>query len=279
MDVTVLHLHALPLNHLEDEFGRRVQEELGKQGVAFVGEVTTEGMVTGAEQRVTHVVTSAGSFEADLVIVAIGVEPCCELARGAGIRLGSYGGIRTTTTQQTNVDDVFAAGDCCEVRNIVNNRFMYVPLATVASRAGRVAGANAAGSRSLFPGVIRAMVLRVFGLEVAHVGLSAAEAAASGFDPVAETTTAWSKAPGMPGCGRIMIRLIADRRSGRLLGANIMGEQGAALRAQTLALAIQQRISPDDLQRTDLPYAPPFAPLWDPLLVAAGAASRKLRSG
>jgi NADPH-dependent 2,4-dienoyl-CoA reductase/sulfur reductase-like enzyme len=278
IDVTVLHNSSLPMKALERETRERVREELEKNGVRFVGMAQVAGFVRGREGKVTHVVTAEGSFEAAIVVVAIGVEPNSDLARGAGIRTGVSGGILADQRQQTSVDNIYAAGDCCEVKNLVLGRQAYIPLATIASKAGWTAGENAAGGNALFRGAIRAIAVRVFGLEVAQVGASEDDAREAGFDAVCETITGWSRVAVMPGSERVTVRLIADRKSQRLLGANVSGREGAVLRANTLAVAIQQKVTISEMQQWDLAYSPPFTPLWDPLLVAANAMQRKLRT-
>jgi NADPH-dependent 2,4-dienoyl-CoA reductase/sulfur reductase-like enzyme len=276
MDVTLVHNDSLPMKWLERSTRERVREELERHGVSFVGQAITEGFVTGKDQRVTHVVTNQGSFAADLVIVAIGVQPDTRLARNAGLRLGTLGGILTDQRQQTSADNIFAAGDCCEVKSIATGKQVYLPLATIASKAGWTAGTNAAGGNAAFRGGIRSIAVKIFGLEVANVGAGAEEARAAGLDPVTESITAWSRVSFMPGAERLTITAIADRSSRRLLGANVWGPGGAVLRANTLAVAIQQRITVDEMQQWDLAYAPPFTPLWDPVLVVANALRKKL---
>lgn len=276
LEVTVIHKHKLPMSRLEQETREVILNELRSHGVQFCGPATPEGFLVDDAQRVTHVLSTAGSFPADLVITAVGVCPETALAQDAGIRLGVHGGIVTDRHQQTSQDNIFAAGDCCEVRNLVDNSLMYIPLATIASKAGWVAGENAAGGHATFTGAIRAIAVKVFGLEIAHVGLSGEEARKSGFDVITETITAWSRVATMPGSRKVTIKTIADRKSKRLLGADVFGEDGAVLRANTLAVGIQHRITIDAMQQWDLAYAPPFTPLWDPILVAANATAKKL---
>ena len=277
LEVTILHRHSLPMAGLERGTREEVRERLEKHGVTFVAHAKTEGFVLGKNQTVTHVVTSNGSFEADLVIVSMGVVPNSEIAKNAGVSVGKRGGILTDQRQQTNLDHIYAAGDCCEVKNLVTNTWMYIPLATTASRAGWVAGENAAGGKAIFRGVVRAIAVRVFDLEVAQVGISADEAKGADLDPVLETITAWSRVGIMLGSKKVTITTITDRKSKRLLGANLFGEEGAVLRANTLAVAIQQKMTINEVQQLDLAYSPPFTPLWDPILVAANATARKIR--
>lgn len=277
LDVTLLHRHRLPMAGLEQDTRERVLDELVRNGVHFVTNASVEALVQDKDTRVRHVITNRGSFEADIVILSLGVEPNVRLSQSARIRLGEKGGIITDELQQTNVDSIFAAGDCCEVKNLVSGKRMYLPLATVASRAAWVAGENAAGGRSAFKGAIRAIAVKVFGLEIAQVGLSSEEAREAGFQTVTESITAFGKVAIMPGAEKVTVRLIVDRRSGRLLGANLSGGSGTVLRANTLVAAIQHKLTIEDVARLDLIYAPPFAPLWDPILVAANQAKKKIR--
>jgi NADPH-dependent 2,4-dienoyl-CoA reductase/sulfur reductase-like enzyme len=276
LDVTLLHRGRLPMAGLELETRERILGELERNGVHFVTNVAVEALLQDKETRVRHIHTNRGSFESDIVILCLGVAPNVRLAQGARIAVGEHLGIMTDEMQQTNVDSIYAAGDCCEVRNIVSGKRMYLPLATVASRAAWVAGENAAGGRASFKGAIRAIAVKVFSLEVAQVGLSTEEAVAAGFDAVSESITAFGKVALMPGSGKVTVRLILDRRSGRLLGANLYGAEGSVLRANTIGTAIQHKLTVDDLASLDLIYAPPFAPLWDPILVAANQAKKKI---
>ena len=276
LDVIVTHKDTLPMSAMEPETGERILNELTKNGVQFVPEAKIEGFQIGKDNRVKFVFTDKGAFEADIVITAIGVAPNVELARSARVRLGKFGGIITDERQQTNVDSIYAAGDCCEVRNIVSGKNMFVPLATIASRAGWVAGENAAGGRAIYKGAIRALGIKIFDLRLGTVGLNSKEAKAAGFTLVKETITANSRIPFMPGNSKIMVTLVIDQRSKRLLGANVSGCEGAVMRANTLGAAIQSKMTIDDISRLDLIYAPPFAPLWDPILVAANQAKKKM---
>ncbi len=276
LEVAIVHNSSLPMNGLERETRERVREELEAHEVQYTGPAATEGFVVDSSLRATHVVTNRGTFEIDIVIIAVGVIPNSEVARNASIRVGTSGGILTDQRQQTNFDDIYAAGDCCEVKNLINNKSMFIPLATIASKQGWVAGENAAGGKAVFRGAIRAIAVRVFSLEVARIGLSVEESVSSGFDVVTETVTAPSKVTMMPGSQKVSITTIADRRSKRLLGVNMWGKEGVVLRANTFAVAIQHRITVDEMRQWDLAYSPPFTPLWDPVLVAANALGKKL---
>jgi NADPH-dependent 2,4-dienoyl-CoA reductase/sulfur reductase-like enzyme len=233
-------------------------------------------LVAGTDGCVGAVLTGHESLPAEIVVVVIGVEPRTELARKARISLGPQGGILTDRFTRTSLDSVYAAGDCCEVRNLVTNGWLYAPLATTASRMGWVAGENAAGGRAVFEGAVHAAAVRVFDLELSRVGLSLEESRASGIAAVEETIVARSRVAMMPGSSPLTVTLLADQNDGRLLGGCLFGREGAVLRGNTLAAAIQHRFTVEQLRRLDFAYAPPFSPLWDPLLVAANALARRL---
>jgi NADPH-dependent 2,4-dienoyl-CoA reductase/sulfur reductase-like enzyme len=279
IETTLLHRSELPMAGLEPETRQAVADQLIGNGVRFVPNVTIGGLVSAQSRspeprRVTRIVTNKGTYDCDLVILSIGVEPNCELAKEAGISLGVTGAIRVDEKQQTRADNVYAAGDCCEVKNLVNNRPMYIPLATIASKAAWVAGENAAGGRAVFKGAIRAIAVKVFDLEVAQVGLSVLEAQDSGFHATTESIRSHSRVAYMPASKDVNVKLILDKRSKRVLGANLFGGEGIALRANTLAVAIQHKLTVDEVSQLDLVYAPTYSPLWDPILVAANVSKR-----
>lgn len=272
--VTVLHLDDYPMTGLEQETREAVLAELTRHKVEFKPRQKASEFKIGPDGCVKTVLTESGSFDADIVILSVGVEPNTSLASQTGIRLGRYIGILTDERQVTNIDSIFAAGDCCEVKNVINNKFMYIPLATYASRQGRVAGDNAAGGVSTFKGVIRSIGVKVFDLEVAQVGLSLDESRESGIDAEKAHIVADSKVKSYPGNTSVQIVAIIDKRRKRIVGANVYGGPGAVLRANLLGLAIQQKMCIDDISHLDLVYSPPFSPLWDPVLVLANQLKR-----
>ena len=275
MGVTLLHRYDLPLPGFERGAREKARETLEAHGVEFVPEAEASHFDLRAPERVARVIASQGSYAAEVVLLSLGVSPNAELAESCGIRLGRHGGILVDQRQETSRDNIFAAGDCCEVKNLVTNRWIYAPLATIASRAGRTAGENAAGGRARFRGALRAVALRLFDMEFMRAGLCSAEAKDAGFRVVTEKVTTGSRVAAMPGGSDITVELIAEESTRRLLGANVYGGEGAVLRGNTLAVAIQHQMRIDDLQDWDLAYSPPFAPLWDPILIAANAARRR----
>jgi NADPH-dependent 2,4-dienoyl-CoA reductase/sulfur reductase-like enzyme len=223
--------------------------------------------------HVTAVGTESGSFEADLVVIGLGVRPNSGLARDAGIPVGPSGGITVDERMHTQVDGVWAAGDCVESRHRVSGRQMVVALGTHANKQGRVAGTNLGGTAAAFGGVLGTAITRVGRTEVARTGLSEREAAEAGFDAVGIATDAKTLAGYLPEADGIRVKIVAERGTGRLLGAQIVGGPGSGKRIDILATALWNEMTVDELGRMDLAYAPPFSPVWDPVLLAAGKAA------
>ena len=207
-------------------------------------------------------------FPADIVVFAAGFKPNVELATEAGIEIGRTGAIRTDDHMETNLRGVYAAGDCAEVGHVVTGRPTWIPLGTTANKTGRVAGANAAGGRERFPGIVGTSIVRVFDWAFATTGLTAALGRAEGFSPVAVQIEAKSK-PGYFGGVKTSVELVADRATQKLLGGSVIGEDGAAGRINVVATALQSGMRVDQFEQLDLAYSPPYSTVWDPLLIAA----------
>lgn len=215
-------------------------------------------------ERITRIEPALG----DLVVLACGFRPNVELAAEAGIELGLTGAIKVSERMETNLGGVFAAGDCAEGQHLVSGKPVYRPLGTTANKMGRVAGANAAGRRERFPGVVGTTIARVCGLGVAVTGLSECQARADGFDAVSARVEALEKPRYFFGTPTT-VELVAERRGGRLIGGAVLGETAAAGRINVIAAAVTARMRLDDFEQLDLAYAPPYATVWDPLLIAA----------
>lgn len=222
-------------------------------------------------------VNNPSDLQADVVISAGGLRPNTELAAAAGIETGRTGAIRVTERMETNLSRVYAAGDCAETVHLVTGRPIWLPLGTTANKMGRIAGANAAGARERFPGIAGTSIVSICGWAVAVTGLSAAEAKAHGFDAAAVTIQSRDRAAYMRS-RPMTVELVGDRRSGRLLGATITGEREVAGRINVVATALAARMTIESLEQLDLAYAPPFSPVWDPLLIAAQQLRKELSS-
>lgn len=267
MKVSLMERSGLFLKGQLDTFQEAITNELTKAGVDlyFNCEVTA----LAGEQRVSQVVTNNQTIAADMVVLATGVAPMTTLASDAGIRLGASGAIAVKETQQTNIPNVYAAGDCCEVHHIVSDRPVYFPLGTTANKQGRIAGINAAGGRAIFKGIAGTSVLKAFNLEIARTGLTVAEAHSAGFAARVLESRSVSRAGYYPGAQPVDVRVVYDDRTGRLLGAQMIGREGIAKRIDIFATALYSRLKVEDLLNLDLSYAPPFAPVWDPVSYVA----------
>jgi NADPH-dependent 2,4-dienoyl-CoA reductase/sulfur reductase-like enzyme len=207
-------------------------------------------------------------FPADIVVLAAGFKPNVELAAQAGVEIGRSGAIRTDDRMETNLRGVYAAGDCAEVGHLVTGRPTWIPLGTTANKTGRIAGANAAGARERFAGIVGTSIVGVFGMGFATTGLTAGQARAEGFSPVAAQIEAKSK-PGYFQGSKTSVELVADRSTRKLLGGSVVGEDGAAGRINVIATALEAGMRVEQFEQLDLAYSPPFSTVWDPLLIAA----------
>lgn len=220
--------------------------------------------------------TSAGDLAADLVVLGTGVVPNTELGAAAGLAVGIRQALVVDRRQRTSRDGIWAAGDCCASIDLITGAAAYEPLGTVANKQGRVAGINISGGYATFPGVLGTAVTRVGGLEVGRTGLGEQQAARAGFATVAATVSSTTAASYMPEAQAITLKLVAEARTGRLLGIQVTGGPGSAKRVDVAAAAIAGHLDVEDLVSLDLSYAPPFSPVWDPIQTAARVVLGKL---
>jgi NADPH-dependent 2,4-dienoyl-CoA reductase/sulfur reductase-like enzyme len=256
--VTILERSGHTLSRNDDSLTAAVRRQLERHGV----ELRTGVNVTAIEPD------RVAGIPCDMVVLAAGFEPNVEIAASAGIDIGRTGAIRTDERMETNLRGVFAAGDCAEVTHLVTGRPTWIPLGTTANKAGRVAGACAAGARERFPGIVGTSIVSIFGVGFAATGFSAEQARAEGFSPVTSRIEANSRPRYYLGV-KTTVELIADRTTRRIVGGTVIGEDGAAGRINVIATALQARMRVDEFEQLDLAYSPPFAPVWDPILIAA----------
>lgn len=268
----------LPVGNLEREISEKILKELEENGVHFLANYEPVAFHVNSNGEVTSFETTGGNYPVDIVLIATGVIPNVEIVKEAGVELGKTGAIRTDTAQKTNLADIYAAGDCCEVFNLVSQDWVHTPLGDIANKQGRVAGENAAGGKATFSGVAGSAAFKVFELEVAFTGLGTQVARQYGFDVDSQIIEAESKVGYMPGSKMMLVKLIFDRKNGRLLGAQMAGKEGVARRINTLAVALHQKMAIDEIARLDFAYAPPFSAPFDPILIAAEQATKKLIS-
>ena len=256
---------------VDEDIGQLVEAELDRQGVEVLQDVPVsfEGIA-----NLEAVITAGGRHDCDIAVLGMGAVPNAELALEADVRLGPAGAIATDASMRTNLPGVFAAGDCAEALHLVTGKPAYIPLGSTANKQGRVAGENAAGGQAVFDGVVGTMVLRCFDLTVATTGLTATGARDTGFQVQETTIQAKHISHYYPGAEDIHVKLVVDEPSGKLLGGQIAGTRGVAKRIDVLAAALYNRMTVSQLRQLDLSYAPPFAPVWDPILVAANVAAK-----
>ncbi len=269
--VVLVEANERPMSRtLDPDMGDRLVGQVRGLGIeARFGE-----RVQGFEPGAVH--TASGPVRADLVVLGLGVSPEATLAEQAGLTLGVRGAISVDRRQQTSIPGVWAAGDCAETYHRVSQRRVHVALGTVANKTARVAGVNIAGRYATFPGVVGTAITKVCSTEVARTGLSTAEATRAGFDAVTAVVETTTRSGYFPGAEPMVAKAIAERGTGRLLGFQIVGGQGAAKRIDTAATAITAEMTVMDVVELDLAYAPPFSSVWDPVQVAARAAVRKV---
>ena len=268
LQVALVHRGEQVMATLDPDMGALVSDALREVGVTLY----LKESLTGYEQvngRVTAVLTDQRTLPADLVIVGLGTRPDTALAAAAGIVLGEKGSIRVNSRMQSSAPGVWAAGDCAESFHLVSRRPFYVALGTVANKQGTVAGINLAGGYATFPGVVGTAVSKICKYEVARTGLMEREIRDLGLLYSTATAKSKTRAGYYPGVGWIIVKLLAEQGSGRLLGGQIVGLEGAAKRIDVLATAITAGMTVQQVVDLDLSYAPPFSPVWDPVQTAA----------
>jgi NADPH-dependent 2,4-dienoyl-CoA reductase/sulfur reductase-like enzyme len=265
-----VHLYEM-LPHVLQPFGDAVAEvvedHLREQGVHLHLDTAVSGF-EGAE-RVERVTLDDEFHPAEVAIVGVGVEPNADLAADAGIELGETGAVATDEYGRTNYGNIYAAGDCAEARHVVTGEPDHVPLALTANRAGRTIGQTVAGVPEPVGEIAGTAIVKAFGLGAARTGILDEERARkAGFDPASVTISAPTRAHYYPGGSELTVTLVADRNSGRLLGGSVVGQEGTK-RIDTVATALTAGMTVTELRNADLAYAPPFSPVWDPILTAA----------
>jgi NADPH-dependent 2,4-dienoyl-CoA reductase/sulfur reductase-like enzyme len=274
--VTIFERSKELFEFVDEDVAELVEKELEAHGVRLLKGATVAAFIGDRERRVRRMTWEAGETEVDCVVLATGVRPRVALAEAAGLRLGSTGALAVNEFMETSEAAIYAAGDCAEATHLVTGRPVYFPLGTTANKQGRVAGENAAGGRARFAGIVGTAAVKVFSLEIARTGLSLQQAREAGLAPRSATVRTASHARYLGG-KEILVKMIADRASGRLLGAQMAGAEGVAKRIDVLATALHARMTVEQVAGLDLSYAPPFSTVWDPVLIAAQEMLRELR--
>ncbi|MBF6204121.1 FAD-dependent oxidoreductase [Streptomyces gardneri] len=277
-DVTMVNRGPEPMSTLDPDMGALVRDAMRGMGIEVVGDAEVSELRTGDDGRIAAVVTDTAEYPADVVVLGIGVRPETELARAAGLPLGQHGGLRTDLAMRVRGhENIWAGGDCVEVLDLVSGRERHIPLGTHANKHGQIIGANIGGGYAVFPGVVGTAVSKVCELEVARTGLREKDARSAGLQYVTVTVESTNRAGYYPDAEPMTVKMLAERFTGRLLGVQIVGREGAGKRVDIAAVALTARMTVEQMMMLDLGYAPPFSPVWDPVLVASRKAVTAVR--
>lgn len=260
---TVIEFLDQPLPNLDKEIAEIVKAEMEKR----VDLRLKEGVKAfEGKDKVERVVTDKGSYECDLAIVATGVKPNVEIAKMLGCKIGETGAIWVDERMRTSVENVFSAGDCAETKHLITGKRVWIPLAPTANKMGYVAGVNMAEGKIEFPGVVGTQLTKFFDLEIGSTGLNERSARAEGFEVKTTTIKAKTKVNYYPGGKEITLKVVANK-DGRILGAQAVGGD-VAMRINVFSVMIQSGFKTKDVFFSDLAYAPPLTPIWDPIVVS-----------
>jgi NADPH-dependent 2,4-dienoyl-CoA reductase/sulfur reductase-like enzyme len=274
ISTTIIHKDPFPANRWDAALAEVMLEELRVHGVKFIGSAQAKSIEKSAGNSL-KVIADKGEWQGDMVLLAVGVRPNVTLAKSAGIGLGKTGAIAVNFAQQTSIENIYAVGDCCESWHRVSRRWVNIPLGDIANKQGRVAGRNIGGRPLTFDGVVGAQSFRLFNLECAATGISEKDALEAGYAPISNIT--WGNEIALPmGTRKIGLKLIADKSSGKLLGAQAVGVAGAVGRINALSVALWAGLTIDEVGYLDFAYAPPFSPAWDIIHNAAQALRRAI---
>jgi len=275
IDVDMIKPGPVFLPWMKKELSDMIRKELEDNQVGlFYGHSIDRIEASGNQLKL---ISSGQTLTADMILVAIGIKPNSKLAIDSGLEIGVNNAIAVDKGMRTSDKHIFAAGDCADAYHVVSGKKVWIPLALRANRAGWAVADNVCGKSAKLPGIVGTAVFKVFNLEVARTGLTESEAIESGFDPTGVVIQARSRAHAHPGSSTISIYMVADKKTGRLLGTQMVGKEGVAHRINAIAVALHNHMTVEAFSQTDLAYAPPFGPTWDPLLTTANQLIKKLK--
>jgi NADPH-dependent 2,4-dienoyl-CoA reductase/sulfur reductase-like enzyme/rhodanese-related sulfurtransferase len=273
--VTIVEMAPQIATLFDEEMAAVLQQYLEKKGLVIF---TSEGLqaLIGKNGKVTCVQTQKQELPADMVLLSLGIRPRVELARKAGLKIGSTGAIWVNERMETSAAGVYAAGDCVETTHLVTGKKVWIPLGSTANKQGRVAGANVCGGKATFSGVLGTAIFKAFDFHAAKTGLNMREAAREGLEPVQAIVRGYGSAHIFPGGKESVLKVIASRKTGGILGAQAVGEGPSDKFIDTVAMAIQAKMTCSQLAEADLAYSPPFSPVLSPVIVAAYVLTNKI---
>ncbi len=274
IDVSMVKPRAEFIPWMADELSDMVKHELEKNDIKLYAGHEVEKIRMSED----HLVVQCNdiNLKCDMVICAIGVNPNSSIARDAKIELGIKKSVAVDRFLKTSKENIYAAGDCADAYHVVTGGKTYIPLALRANRAGWAVADNVTGGNVELDGVVGTSVFKVFDMQIARTGLDINEAKKAGFDPVDAVISTRSRAHIYPGNEEIKVHIIGDKKSGRMLGMQMVGTDGVAHRINAPAVALHNKMTVEDFVQCDLAYAPPFSPVWDPVLTAAVQLMKKM---
>ncbi|HUL22295.1 MAG TPA: FAD-dependent oxidoreductase [Thermodesulfobacteriota bacterium] len=274
-NVTIVELAPQILTLFDEDFAGILQQYLEKKGVKIF---TSEGIqaLKGKAGKVTSVHTAAHELKTDVVLMSLGIRPQVELAKEAGLKVGETGAIWVNEKMETSAEGIYSAGDCAETTHLVTGKRVWVPLGSTANKQGRVVGVNVCGGNATFPGVMGTTVFKTFDFNVAKTGLSMREAEKEGLRPIQAVVRGYDRAHYYPGGKESVLKVIAEKGTGRILGGQAVGEGPSDKFIDILAMGLHGRMTCRELASVDLAYAPPFSPALSPVIVAANVLMNKI---
>ena len=257
IDVAVIEQKERLVNNFDEEISDIIENYLKSKGVKiFTGE--TLRAVEGGK-----ILTDRSSYPFDMLLICTGVKPSVELASQAGISTGLTGAVKVDERTCTNMKDIYSCGNCAEVTHLITGKPAYYPLGTYANKQGKVSGSNGAGKRDYFPGVLGTSIVKTFDMTLAKTGLSHVEAALAGYKVISEFFEGLNKPSYYPGAKPIYMKLMADKNSGKILGAQITGQEGADKRIDLMASAMTSGMTLEEFYKMDLSYSCPYSTVID----------------
>ena len=279
IQTTLIEASSHVLSMLDYDIAELIIEYINEESNDYAKLLTNDTVVSfEGKDKVEEVITANGEhFATDMVIMCAGIRPTVDIAVDAGINLGKTGAIKVNSRMETNIENIYACGDCIEETNVITHRQVWLPLGTNANKEGRCAAVNLAGYTEDFEGVLGSTVTRYLNLTISTTGLTHKIAEEEGFDPVSIVVTKRDKAGYMPEVRNVTIKLTADKRTHKLLGGQAIGCGDADKRINTLSVGLLNGITVEEFLGADITYAPPFSTTIDPLLSATRLLIDKLR--
>jgi len=251
---------------LDKDMAEIIEKKLVGEGIKLIKNTSVKFIEKQGNNLITKI--AQDNLKSDFIFVSHGMKPNTQFAKDAGLQLGLHGAIEVNNFMETNCPDIYAAGDCATVYNILEKKQIYMPRGTTANKQGRYAGINAAGRKAEFKGSAGSMAFKFFDLEISRVGIWDEKAERNKIECKSKIIKSTTKASYYPNGGEIFVKLTADLKTRKFLGAQIIGAEGSAKRIDLLSVALYNEMTIDEMRNIDFAYSPPFGPVWDPVHVA-----------